>query len=425
MADRLRAVVARPAVEATLLAGALVAAGWLTLQLLTGWGDAATYRHYAGAFWSSGRLPAEYPPLAVAVFSLALIPPLPGELVYVAWSALLFAAGYLWIRHEFGRPAAVAFAVYAAAGGFSFLLGRYDLFPALLTAGALACVLRGRFALAYLLLAAGALLKLYPAVLVPLVVIAQARPAGGRAALLAAGWFLIPVLIAFGATALLAGAGWTAPFRYAAARPVQVESIPASLLWLGSLAGVPVRPDHSFHSYNLVSPAAPLAVAAGALLAAGGWLAAAAGLWAGRLDASRAFTLGIAALIAGGKVFSPQYIAWLAPLLAVSEGLDAGWLLVALLTTLVFPIGFMASGLRGFSTPAAYPVAYLAAIAIRNAALLAAAARLLRSDAREGQQPRARRDVKAAAAGGEGDEMLARADRLADNSMAIARVEPV
>jgi len=57
------------------------------------------------------------------------------------------------------------------------------------------------------------------------------------------------------APALLNPGGWLGPFTYNSHRPLQVESVPASLLWLSGLAGLSTAPDHSFHSYNLVGRA--------------------------------------------------------------------------------------------------------------------------------------------------------------------------
>lgn len=342
-------------------------------------GDVRLYHAYASAFWTGAgafrRLPVEYPPLALGAFSLSLAPPLPGRwflLVYGLWMA---AGVYLLLRlvaRAAGFGTALVAGAYLGLACFATLLGRYDLVPALCTVGAVLAAGRRRFGLAHGLLAAGILLKLYPVFLLPILAAEQWRvtrsgrgvAAGlvGAAAVVAAG---------LGAAAAAAPGQWLSPFTYGARRPLQVESLPASIAWLASGAGVDFHPDHSFHSYNVASPLAGALVLSGAAVLALTVVALSILVLRGRLPLPAAAAIGVGAVIVTAKVLSPQYLTWLLPLVALAERRPrAHWLLVGALTTAVFPIGYDAAGLWGLATPAAYPPLMLAAIAARNLLLV-------------------------------------------------------
>src|ERR1700738_1027462 len=145
-----------------------------------GSGDISVYHRYALNFWAGKNafhaLPIEYPPLTILVFSLTLLPPLRDYAsVYAVWMAVLFLGGYFAYRKFSSRHNATLYAVYLLLGATGALLGRFDLMPALLTLAAFWAARRRRFMLAYLFLAAGALLKLYPLALVPVLMIEHRR----------------------------------------------------------------------------------------------------------------------------------------------------------------------------------------------------------------------------------------------------------
>src|SRR5260221_2301976 len=88
---------------------------------------------------------------------------------------VLFVAGYVAI-HRFASPrAANLYAVYIVLGGAITALPRFDLVPALVTVAALFAASKRRFTLAYVLLALGVLLKLYPLFLLPILMIEHRR----------------------------------------------------------------------------------------------------------------------------------------------------------------------------------------------------------------------------------------------------------
>src|SRR5262245_16789600 len=326
--------------------------GWLAFYLHGPYdhGDITLYHRYALAFWSGSpplrSLPAEYPLLSLVPFSLTVLPPLPDTVtVFGLWMLALLVAGLVVMaRRESPRVAEVA-AVYLTVAGCATLIGRYDLVPAAVTVAAYWAARERRFGLAYGLVAVGTLLKLYPALLLPLIAFEHWR-ALGRQPLrsrpprpVLAGVALCAGVVAagFAVAFLLDPAHWLGPFTYNTRRPLQIESVPATLLWATRLAGFPVGPNRSFHSYNLVGPLAqPIGLAAEIATAAGL-------LWVYWRRASARFALArwmaacLLVVICSGRVLSPQYLVWFLPLVAIAErDWDVAWLLVGAATTLVF-----------------------------------------------------------------------------------------
>src|SRR5215472_192334 len=357
-----------------------------------GHGDVTLYHRYAQAFWLGSpplrSLPAEYPPLSLAPFTLTLLPPLPDWVsVFALWMLALFLAGYAAIRRRESARAAEVAGVYLVLAGFGTLLGRFDLVPAAATVVAYWAATERRFGLAYALLAAGTLLKLYPAALLPVVALEQYRalevsPLRGRppsAVLRGVGLFVGAVAAGLAVSAALDPTGWLAPFVYNARRPLQVESVPATLLWLSGFVGLPVAPDHSFHSYNLVGPLAGPLSAGADLALVGGCLGTYGQQLTGRLGFGQALATCLIVLVCYSRVLSPQYQIWVLPLVSIVAGeYDPAWLAVCALTTAIFPFAYLAAGLVGPGAPASYPLAFCALIALRNVLLLTAAYRFVR-----------------------------------------------
>ncbi|MGZ3644304.1 MAG: hypothetical protein ACXVCM_10665 [Ktedonobacteraceae bacterium] len=131
------------------------------------------------------------------------------------------------------------------------------------------------------------------------------------------------------------------PFLYFFNRPIQVESTAATALWIGNFFGYPFKIVQSFGSVNIVSVlngnislSSTVCLAAGLLYTF--WLQL-----RGKLDIYTASMLTVMIIIVTGKVFSPQYLIWIAPLVAFVGQVNWKWLLtwgtVGLLTTWVYP----------------------------------------------------------------------------------------
>ena len=353
-----------------------------------GAGDINVYHRYAVEFWAGKNafhtLPIEYPPLSIVVFSLSVLPPISDYVsVYALWMAVLFMAGYFAFRRFSSPRNATLYAVYLLLGATSALLGRFDLFPALLTIAAFWAARRRRFMLAYLFLAAGALLKLYPLALIPVLMIEHRRflVLSGRPWRLpvAKGAVAVGSLAAasFAIGFLLEGWNSLSTYYYAAARPLQVESLGATLLWFGSFLGFPAVTEHGWSSYNLVGPLENgiMALLSVAGLAGLGWIYWRS--WLGRLEFGRGLLAVICVTLLTSKVFSPQYLIWALPLVVEVEGIDLVWLLVCAGTTLIYPVLYVNEHIFGTPGPLPYTGTFLGAIALRNAALIVASARVL------------------------------------------------
>ncbi|HEX7950051.1 MAG TPA: glycosyltransferase 87 family protein [Candidatus Limnocylindrales bacterium] len=359
------------AVVAGMVATAI--AGWLldVLARLGAWGPLSDAL-FVTPFWqaavasSQGLLPyrdypLEYPPLSLPVLLLPGLFAGPGlteagytrgfELVISASAIGLVPIVVLTVVRLGGRRLDVAAATALVAASplllGSLAISRYDLWPALLTAGATLAMVAGRFRWAFAILALAVLAKVYPGLLIPIFLAYAWRVAGRREAIIDA---------AIGAAVGLAGmlpfvaidaAGALDPFTRFVARPLQVESLGASLLlalhdWLGRSFG---HFTYTFFSFNLEGPlpstvAAVQAVVLIAVLVAI-WVAAARG----PADPRRLVVACAAVLtadVALGKVLSPQYVLWLVAPIAVLAGVRgvrplAAVAVVLVLTQLYYP----------------------------------------------------------------------------------------
>ena len=86
--------------------------------------------------------------------------------------------------------------------------------------------------------------------------------------------------------------------------------------------------------------------------------------WRGKLDIYTASLLTVLIIIITGKVFSPQYLIWLAPLVAFVGQANWKWLMtwgvIGLLTTWVYPNMYNSVPLKDVPLlPAFYPVVFV------------------------------------------------------------------
>jgi uncharacterized membrane protein len=231
---------------------------------------------------------------------------------------------------------------------------RYDLFPALLTALALLCLLRQRPGWAGIWLGLGIAAKLYPAALLLVFgayyLASKNRPALLRLALGCAG-ALAATLLPF----LLIAPGPLLSFlQYHELRGLQLESLPAGAIVLAHVLGMTsAQLAFNYGALHVDSPPAgavlrwlPVVVVVifGAVLA--GCLARfreeqAAG---GRVTSESLVAYSVAALLAfivTNKVFSPQYVIWLLPFAPLLRLRQAGVLLaICAITIVLFPFNY-------------------------------------------------------------------------------------
>ncbi len=297
--------------------------------------DWPTYRRYGTAIVDHGRVPyrdfgVEYPPGALPVF----VVPAPfadyasafGWLMAGCGVVLVFVVAQVRVRAAF-------FVALAPVLAGSLILTRFDLWPALLATAALAALVTGRHRLGWALLGAAVAAKLWPLVLVPLALTWSVRRGRPRAPL--AG--LAVVLVAFVPFALLAPHGMWESLRGQAARPLQVESLGASLLaTFGHPHVITTHGSQNLAGHGVVA-AAFAALQVVSLVAL--WTAFARGP-ATRERLLRYAAASACAFVAFGKVLSPQFLLWLIPLVPLVRGrrgvAATGVLTVALVLTQVW-----------------------------------------------------------------------------------------
>ncbi|HET8651466.1 MAG TPA: glycosyltransferase 87 family protein [Gaiellaceae bacterium] len=307
------------------------------------------YERYGGAM-EDGRVPyrdfaVEYPPAALPVF---LAPALAGGDYRSRFEGLMAGLGVATVLlvAATGPWWAPLFAGIAPLLLGSVVLTRFDLWPAALAVGALALVLAGRFRLGVGVLGLAAAAKVYPALLLPLL-LAHAWRTRGRREALACGGVFVGVVAAIVLPFLVVSPGgvWDA-FSAQAGRPLQIESLGAGILLAAHQAfGVDLTMESSHGSQNLVGGAADALATVTTLLQAAAvitiWVWYARGPADGR-RLIRASAAVVCAFIAFGKVLSPQFLLWLIPLVPLVGGrrglLASGVLAAALvLTQLWFP----------------------------------------------------------------------------------------
>ena len=327
-------------VAASLAASAVFLLAWALVHTWF-WGhgtivDWPSYRAY-GAAIRAGAVPyrdfaVEYPPGSLPVFVLPTL--LGGD--YAATFAWLMAAcgvALVWVVAVV-RPRAAFYVALAPVLAGSLILSRFDLWPVLLTTGAVAALVRHRHGLGWTLLGAAVAAKLWPVVLVPLALAWSVRHGRTRAigyGALVLGVAVVPFLV-------VAPHGLVDSVRGQASRPLQIESLGAALL---TTFGHPhVVYSHGSQGHGHGGLGAVFVVAQAAALHAR-WLAFAGG--PATEERLLRFTAAcVCAFIAFDKVLSPQYLVWLIPLVPLvrgRRGLAATTLLTAalVLTQVWFP----------------------------------------------------------------------------------------
>jgi hypothetical protein len=395
-------------------------ASWQFTSLYT---DAARYQCYSLTFWLGGSaakllpgaqcaylphssltappfhaLPLEYPPLTLLVFAPALLAPLAYYQMAFAIEMALVAVCMCWLLLRYGpRGAALAFAGYLLLGAWATAEARFDLVPAALTLLCVIAATRKHWSLAYIALAIAFLLKIYPLLFLPALFIAEQQDAGrlprpqhpvALSALPTEIWrtlrsvrhcywentiiFFVIVIGVTGFFALLDFRGAVlSQLTYFANRPVQVEATASPLLFLAAHFGVAGSTAYTFGSINIVSPLGqPVSLVFDALLVLG-YLSTLFLHWRGRLQVTQAFIGILLVFIVTGKVFSPQYLMWVIPLLVYTGAYTRFWLLtwglLSLLTTLIYPYLYTRT-LNGTLAP--YLPGFIQSVAARDGILV-------------------------------------------------------
>ena len=300
------------------------------------------YYDYGSALLA-GKVPyrdylVEYPPLALAFFTLPRLVGASFRWYYVAYQyqvvifdlialATLYAA-----RDRSEQPWRVlgAYTVAILAVG-PIVFQQFDIFPAVFTLLAVYCYSRERDTGAWIFLALGVMTKVYPALIAPVFLILDWQR-GRRVVHLArmAGAFTATCLLVALPLLVIAPTSLVRLYAYHAHRGIQLESVFSSIaLAIWRFTTTPMRCVLNFGSWNLAGPVPDrLAAISGPVLALLLLLAYAfifvrtkslddGAIRRVRLVATCSALVLFVGLV-GSKVFSPQYLIWLVTLVPLA-----------------------------------------------------------------------------------------------------------
>jgi hypothetical protein len=370
---------------------ALVHAGSFTAEEIT---DLPVYQRY-GDRVEQGDVPyadfrVEYPPLALPAF---VVPSLLSESdtgYRRVFEALMFACGAAIVLlvastlSRLGVEGPRAWLGLALVALLPVLLGsviltRFDLWPALLTVAALAALVAGRDRLGAVVLGAAIAAKLYPLVLLPILLAWLWRRGGRRHALAGLGLAALVPVVSYLAFLVVEPRPVLLSIGRQLARPLQIESLGAAVLMaLHHAARMPLDWASGYGSQNLTGTAAGVA----AVLLTIAQVAVLLWIWVrfaqGPAEPERLLrysAAGVVTFVALGKVLSPQFLIWLVPLVALVPGRrgarSAVLLAGALLLTQVWFPGRYWDYVKEFDVVASW------AVLARDLVLLALVASLL------------------------------------------------
>lgn len=317
--------------------------------------------------------PIEYPPLAWWVIQL---PGTTEALAYYARFRLLMGVADLaaflllgWLSYQ--RRAAAVLPAIAAYVGTTMLLefvlyDRLDIVMAALVLAALAAWIRAAASaraavwrtIAYVAIAVGAAYKLIPIVVLPFMALSDLRTEGRwQPVAMRLGLCVLILGAPIAATSREAGLATLDFFGYHAARGIEVESVWATVMWLASAGDDSLHIVSRFGSWELAGASEAIV----AKLAAWGMVGVfvTMTMWAlalrGRFGIERAYLqalLLLPGLLVVSKVFSPQYLLWVLPLLMLGAieltgdrnrrrplAVAVSCVILAGLTTAFYPLG--------------------------------------------------------------------------------------
>ncbi len=209
----------------------------------------------------------EYPPFALVFFAIPGLfahGPWSYNIVYVAEVFVFTVIGLYFVNRlakdaGFDSRRAMALYMMLMLLLIEFVADRYDIFPMVITLASLVMFAEKRHGWAFMLLAVGMMTKLYPAVIVPIYMIYMIGSSDLRGALKGAAVFALTSLAVVAAFWIAQPETITGFLEYHSDRPLQIESIAASVLYPLSVIGlfdadIQLFRDNDFGSDNLVGP---------------------------------------------------------------------------------------------------------------------------------------------------------------------------
>ena len=255
------------------------------------------------------------------------------EVFYVIEVLVFMIIGLIYtdkLAEHFGRDRKNSMLAYSVLMVLllEFVTDRYDIFPAVLTLMSFYYFVKSRYAWAFILIAIGMMTKLYPAMLFPIYFLLFAVKGEWKEAFKGTAVFIIATLaIVIPVMIVEPDMIWNF-LNYHSDRPLQIESVAASLIYPLAMLGLTTvtitsaKDPGSFGSDNLIGPIpdavvgflSPLMVAC--VLAVCFYFAF---VYRRGDEGGRSKALGLAvagvmlAFIVFGKVFSAQYLIWVVP----------------------------------------------------------------------------------------------------------------
>jgi hypothetical protein len=306
--------------------------------------------------------PVEYPPVTLGAIELLNGTSVRATTVRLMWSQValdLVVAGIMW--WGWGRRAAVAYLVLGLPFlCYPFLYLRLDLLSVALAIGAFALLRRQRPVTGGALLALACFAKVWPVVLIPVLVLRKTRRA----------WMSFVTCAALGLVAWVVWGGLDGPVQvltFRGATGWQIESTVGAIVHIFSTA--PVR-DVEGAARIATAPgwARDTLLALGAALIAGIWFIAAQIRDAGARGRDALAPLAaISVLLLTATILSPQYVVWLLPFAAIAATYRER--LIAALTFVVCSLSVVSLNLtKELAAGAPVPMTI---VVIRNALLVA------------------------------------------------------
>ena len=312
-------------------------------------GDIPVFRTY-GDLLAAGNVPyrdfhPEYPPGAMPFFALPSL--LVSDKNYLSVFQVIAAAGLILclgllalLLARLGMSARLRYAALVFSGLAPLMLGafvlrRFDMWPVAICLGVLLLLLADRPVPAFALLGVGAVVKVFPLILLPVTLLAVDR----RVRLRSVGAFCGVGVLAMGPFAILGHVGLYNSTMQQADRHLHLDAIGSSILLV---LHRPVRLAFDGGGWSVFGPGAGAAATLQTLAQVVG-IGVAALLFArsgrGRWDLVTAVVATLAAGAFLGKVLSPQFLLWVAPLIVLTRAaLPIALFTASMLTTqLLFP----------------------------------------------------------------------------------------
>jgi hypothetical protein len=328
-------------------------------------GDLQLFYHYAGTLLDGSIGPTPYlswyPPLSLVPLTIPrlLVADLPTYTLLFALEMSATVGVLVLVTARSAQRVGASRGVLALLAVLALLLTllipwRYDVIPALASALGLLAALGGAPVAAGAMIGLGAGLKLYPAVLLPVLLLWLWLRGDGRGGVGALIGFAVVAGIGVALYVFFPPADPRNLLAFQGGRGLQLESLPAAVIGLAAALGFIARPDVAFGdgSFNVLGPyglagTAVTTVLEPVLLAVA-FAAVAWRFWrerqAGEVTGAAlvaGFVAMLLALILGNRVFSPQYLIWLLPFVVLLP--RRFWppsVAAYLLTAILFPLSY-------------------------------------------------------------------------------------